>query len=46
VQKGARVVALDELTKGDLSGHSEEQVAGMKLCVSNVVHKDSFVAPL
>lgn len=45
IQKGAQAVALDDRTKQGVSGHSEEEVAGMKLCVSNVVHKDSFEAP-
>jgi hypothetical protein len=25
--------------------HTEEEVAGMKLCVSKTVHQDSFIAP-
>lgn len=44
VQKGARAVALDDNTKKEVAGHTEEEVAGMKLCVNQVVHQDSFEA--
>ena len=44
VQKGARAVKLDDNTKLEVSGHTEEEVAGMKLCVKDVVHQESFEA--
>ena len=29
----------------EVEGHTEEEVAGMKLCVSKTVHQESFEAP-
>jgi hypothetical protein len=31
--------------KEEVEGHTSEEVAGMKLCVSKNVHQDSFSAP-
>lgn len=41
----ASEVTHDEHLKEEVENHTEEEVAGMKLCVSNVVHQDSFSAP-
>ena len=38
-------VSHDEHLKEEVESHTEEEVAGMKLCVSEVVHQDSFTAP-
>ena len=38
-------VSHDEHLKEEVENHTEEEVAGMKLCVSKVVHQDSFTAP-
>jgi hypothetical protein len=35
----------DEAFNKKVADHTEEEVAGMKLCVSQTVHQDSFVAP-
>jgi hypothetical protein len=35
----------DKAFNKKFADHTEEEVAGMKLCVSKTVHQDSFVAP-
>lgn len=35
----------DEAFNEHMANHTEEEVAGMKLCVSKTVHQESFVAP-
>jgi len=45
IKKSADALKIDSHTKEELSSHSEEEVNGCKMCVSEVIHKDSFVAP-
>lgn len=35
----------EESLQKSVENHTEEEVAGMKLCVSKTVHQDSFIAP-
>ena len=41
----AAEVRNDEHLKEEMENHTEEEVAGMKLCVSKTIHQDSFSAP-
>jgi hypothetical protein len=41
----AETTRKDEHFKAEVEGHTEEEVAGMKLCVSKTIHQDSFIAP-
>lgn len=43
-ERATQALAEEHLKDGDES-HTEEEVAGMKLCVSKTVHQDSFIAP-
>jgi len=43
-EKAAQALHEDQLKQG-VENHTEEEVAGQKLCVSKTVHQDSFIAP-
>lgn len=45
IRKVGQAVTIDPHTKAEISEHTEEEVAGMKLAVKKTVHQDSFVDP-
>jgi hypothetical protein len=45
VEKNLVEAVTDDQVQEGLSSHTEEEVAGMKLCVKSVVHAESFEAP-
>lgn len=45
IQKGATALRVDEHAKAEVAEHTVEEVAGLKMCVNEVVHKDSFLTP-
>jgi hypothetical protein len=45
LHKGANALRLDQHTKEEVARHTEEEVAGAKLCVKETVRQDSFNAP-
>jgi hypothetical protein len=45
IQKGATALRVDEHAKAEAKEHTVEEVAGLKMCVNEVIHKDSFLDP-
>ena len=45
IQRGAQAVYIDDRTKKQISEHTEEEVLGVKLCVSELVRDESFETP-
>ena len=45
IQKGKQAVSIDHRTKEQIAGRTEEEVLGMKLCVSDIVRGESFETP-
>lgn len=44
-QKALHALKDDAHLQEEVKGHTEEEVLGEKLCVSEVIHQDSFIAP-